>query len=153
MGVFDERLDPWIGAHQTHQLHRFLDEGLLIACSAVPPGMLAIGLPGLGREHAARMREYNRRFRGHDAPTDVLSFACDPFPGVDGEPHLGDIVISVPAAERQARQARHGLGRELKILALHGYLHLLGYDHETDDGTMRRVERSLRGRLLRGRDA
>jgi len=100
-----------------------------------------------------RMREYNRRFRGHDAPTDVLSFACDPVPGVDGEPHLGDIVISVPAAERQARQARHGLGRELKILALHGYLHLLGYDHETDDGTMRRVERSLRGRLLRGRHA
>jgi choline dehydrogenase-like flavoprotein len=60
VGVFDERLDPWIGAHQTHQLHRFLDEGLLIACSAVPPGMLAIGLPGLGREHAARMREYNQ---------------------------------------------------------------------------------------------
>jgi probable rRNA maturation factor len=97
-----------------------------------------------------RMREYNRQFRGRDSATDVLSFACEPLPGVDDEPHLGDIVISVPAAERQARAARHGLGRELKILALHGYLHLLGYDHETDDGSMRRLERSLRGRLLRG---
>ncbi len=59
VGVFDQRLDPWIGAHQTHQLHEFLDEGILIACSSVPPGLLAIGLPGLGRAHAERMRQYN----------------------------------------------------------------------------------------------
>jgi probable rRNA maturation factor len=96
-----------------------------------------------------RMREYNRTFRGTDATTDVLSFPCGPVPGPVTERHLGDIVISVPAARRQARGARHSLGRELKILALHGYLHLLGHDHETDDGTMQRLERKLVRRLLR----
>ncbi len=59
VGVFEEALDPWIGAHQTHQLHKFLQEGILIATSAVPPGLLASGLPGLGAAHAARMRQYN----------------------------------------------------------------------------------------------
>ena len=96
-----------------------------------------------------RMREYNRTFRGADATTDVLSFPSDPVPGPAAERHLGDIVISVPAARRQARGAGHSLGRELKILALHGYLHLLGHDHETDDGTMKRLERRLLRRLLR----
>jgi probable rRNA maturation factor len=96
-----------------------------------------------------RMREYNRTFRGTDATTDVLSFPSDPLPGPVAERHLGDIVISVPAARRQARGAGHSLGRELKILALHGYLHLLGHDHETDDGSMKRLERRLLRRLLR----
>jgi choline dehydrogenase-like flavoprotein len=59
VGVFDEPLDPWIGAHQTHQIHHFLEEGILMACAAVPPGILAMGTPGLGAEHAARMRRYN----------------------------------------------------------------------------------------------
>ena len=59
VGVFDERIDPWVGAHQTHQLHEFLDEGILIAYATVPPGLLASGLPGLGADHAARMRQYN----------------------------------------------------------------------------------------------
>ena len=59
VGVFDEPLDPWIGAHQTHQIHHFLEEGILMACAAVPPGILAMGTPGLGAEHAARMRQYN----------------------------------------------------------------------------------------------
>jgi probable rRNA maturation factor len=98
-----------------------------------------------------RMRELNRAFRGRDAETDVLSFPADPVPGPETERHLGDIVISVPAAERQARQARHSLEEELKVLAMHGYLHLLGYDHETDDGTMVRLERRLGRRLLRAR--
>ena len=96
-----------------------------------------------------RMREYNRTFRGTDATTDVLSFASDPVPGPVAERHLGDIVISVPGARRQARGARHSLALELKILALHGYLHLLGHDHETDDGTMTRLERRLLRQLLR----
>jgi probable rRNA maturation factor len=96
-----------------------------------------------------RMRAYNQTFRGTDATTDVLSFPCDPVPGPATERHLGDIVISVPAAQRQARGARHSLEQELKILALHGYLHLLGHDHETDDGTMTRLERRLVRRLLR----
>ena len=88
------------------------------------------------------MRAYNRRFRGVDRTTDVLSFpdgATDP----EGGTHLGDVLISVPRAAAQAREAGHSLARELRRLLLHGYLHLLGYDHETDDGTMRRLERRL----------
>jgi probable rRNA maturation factor len=94
------------------------------------------------------MRDYNRRFRGQDQPTDVLSFPAHEPAAPLGERHLGDIVISVPTAADQARKARHCLERELKILALHGYLHLLGYDHETDDGTMMRLQRGLVRRLL-----
>jgi len=95
-----------------------------------------------------RMREFNRRYRGKDAPTDVLSFPGDDEPEPDGSFHLGDIVIAVPTASRQAASLGHTLPRELKRLALHGYLHLLGYDHETDDGTMLRLERRLARRLL-----
>lgn len=94
------------------------------------------------------MREYNRRYRGKDAPTDVLSFPDDPEPDAEGGRNLGDILVSVETARRQARAAGHPLGREVRILLLHGYLHLLGYDHETDGGTMRRVERRLAGRLF-----
>jgi probable rRNA maturation factor len=102
-----------------------------------------------------RMRDLNRRFRSLDRSTDVLSFATDDEPPAPAERHLGDIVISVPTARRQARRQRHSLARELKLLALHGYLHLLGYDHETDDGTMARLQRRLTRRLLatkRGRE-
>jgi probable rRNA maturation factor len=94
-----------------------------------------------------RMRDYNRRFRGVDRATDVLSFSADD-PAPDGERHLGDIVISVARAAEQARQARIPLRRELKSLTLHGYLHLLGYDHERDDGEMMRLQRRLERRLL-----
>ncbi len=119
---------------------------------------LARECPGPGADGVAvclvsdrRMREYQRRFRGRDATTDVLAFAGDLSPDVEGRVYLGDIVISVPAAARQARDAGHGLSRELKILALHGYLHLLGYDHERDDGTMLRQQRRLARRLLEPR--
>jgi probable rRNA maturation factor len=65
---------------------------------------------------------------------------------------LGDIVIARGVARRQARQARHSEAVELRVLALHGLLHLIGYDHERDDGRMRRVEQRLRrkGRLPQG---
>ena len=96
-----------------------------------------------------RMREMNRTFRGRDATTDVLSFPAGRVPGPERGP-LGDIVISVPTAARQAGSAGRPLMLELKLLALHGYLHLLGHDHETDDGQMRRVERRLARRLLHG---
>jgi probable rRNA maturation factor len=86
---------------------------------------------------------FNRRYRGKDRPTDVLSF-----PGPGGREGLGDILISVPAAERNARRLGRTLAQELDVLVLHGFLHLLGYDHETDDGTMDRLERRLRLRLL-----
>jgi probable rRNA maturation factor len=89
------------------------------------------------------VRELNARYRGKDKPTDVLSF-----PGPGGEAGLGDIVISVDTAERNARRLRRTLPRELDVLALHGFLHVLGYDHETDDGEMDRLERRLRRELL-----
>ncbi len=72
-----------------------------------------------------------------DLPTDVLSFPS----GERGS--LGDIVIDVPYAARQARARGHSASREMKILLAHGLLHLLGYDHETDDGKMFRLQRRL----------
>jgi len=95
-----------------------------------------------------RIHELNRRFRGRNAATDVLSFPTGDDGGPPGERHLGDIVISVATAAEQARQARHSLERELCVLGLHGYLHVLGYDHEVDDGRMMRLEQRLSRRLI-----
>lgn len=95
-----------------------------------------------------RMREYNRKFRHQDRTTDVLSFPGGEEPLPEGGRHLGDIVIAVPRAAAQASEAGHSLARELRILVLHGYLHLLGHDHDTDDGAMMRLERRLVRRLL-----
>jgi probable rRNA maturation factor len=89
------------------------------------------------------LRRLNRDYRRKDRPTDVLSF-----PGGGGEAGLGDVVISVETAERNARGLGRTLGQELDVLALHGFLHVLGHDHETDDGTMDRLEGRLRRRLL-----
>jgi probable rRNA maturation factor len=86
----------------------------------------------------ARVRALNRQYRQKDTSTDVLSFPADE-PGT-----LGDVVIAVGVARRQAATARHPLGTELRVLALHGLLHLLGYDHERDNGEMARLERRLR---------
>jgi len=91
------------------------------------------------------VRALNARYRGKDAPTDVLSF---PGPCGAGDDDLGDIIVSVDTAERNARRLGRTLQRELDVLALHGFLHVLGYDHETDDGTMDRLERRLRRKLL-----
>ncbi len=107
----------------------------------------------------ARVRALNRRYRRKDYATDVLSFPAsggrEPrvgAPRVSPNPErqipnpaaLGDIVIARGVAKRQAREAGHSELTELRILALHGLLHLLGYDHEHDNGRMRRVERRLR---------
>ena len=89
------------------------------------------------------LHRLNRDYRKKDRPTDVLSF-----PGEGGEAGLGDIVISVETAERNARGLGRTLAQELDVLALHGFLHVLGHDHETDDGTMERLEGRLRRRLL-----
>jgi len=88
----------------------------------------------------SRVRLLNRTFRRTDLATDVLSFPS-------GEPgDLGDIVIASGVARRQAGDAGHSLQTELRILALHGLLHLLGYDHERDNGRMARLEARLRRR-------
>jgi len=110
-----------------------------------------------------RMRALNRTYRRKDYATDVLSFGADTNPrrtargkGRMGsqpiQPTLGDIVIARGVARRQAREAAHSELAELRVLALHGLLHLLGYDHERDNGRMRQVERRLRrkGGLRKG---
>lgn len=74
------------------------------------------------------MRTLNRKFMKKDRPTDVLSFPLGE-KGADGKFYLGDIVIAVPVAFRQSRARGHSLDRELRLLAIHGFLHLLGYDH------------------------
>lgn len=92
------------------------------------------------------VRALNRTYRGQDRPTDVLSFAARRAPGGE-EGYLGDILISVDTARRQALRRRSTLARELRVLALHGLIHLLGYDHETDGGEMRRLEYRWRKKL------
>lgn len=118
----------------------------------------------------ARVKALNRAYRGLDYATDVLSFpAADvgPNPGVSADlrramptplapgsyeggqcwaPFLGDIVIAVGVAARQAAAFGHAFGTELRVLALHGLLHLIGYDHEQDQGEMAMLEARLRGR-------
>jgi len=96
----------------------------------------------------AAIRKLNRRFRGRNEATDVLSFPANgPFPGSSADEIAGDVAISVPAALRQGTACGHSLGTELKVLMLHGLLHLAGCDHEADAGQMARRERLLRGRL------
>ena len=90
-----------------------------------------------------RVRDLNRTHRRKDYATDVLSFPSEPM-ALSPQPFLGDIVIARGMAKRQAREARHSEQTELRVLALHGLLHLLGYDHEQDGGRMLRVERRLR---------
>jgi len=94
----------------------------------------------------ARIRTLNRIYRGKDDATDVLSFPIGERGTPNGERHFGDIVIARGVARRQARAEGHSESDELKTLALHGLLHLLGYDHHADNGRMARVERDLRRR-------
>jgi probable rRNA maturation factor len=88
------------------------------------------------------MRELNRRFRRKNKPTDVLSF-----PAADPNGTAGDIAISVDIAADNAERLGHSLAVEIKILMLHGMLHLAGYDHEHDNGEMARKEHKLRAEL------
>ena len=103
-------------------------------------GRLTIGLVS-----DLTMRRLNREFRDRDYPTDVLSFPADE-KREKRVVFLGDLAIALGVAGRQARAQGHDLATELKILALHGLLHLLGYDHETDEGRMQRAEERLRRR-------
>ena len=94
----------------------------------------------------AGIRRYNKRYRGADYPTDVLSFPAKN--GRNGSSaYLGDILISVETARANARRYGLRLEEEIEVLALHGVLHLLGYDHERDTGEMARVERRWSERL------
>lgn len=88
------------------------------------------------------LRRLNRQFLGRDYPTDVLAF---PQPGPDD--FLGELAISIQRAAEQAREYGHGVDEEIKILMLHGLLHLLGMDHENDRGRMARAEKRWRKEL------
>lgn len=79
------------------------------------------------------IRSINQQFRDVDAPTDVLSFPSDEINPEDGSKYIGDILISMDTAERQSQEQRIDAVDELHLLIIHGLLHLLGYDHETDD--------------------
>jgi len=92
----------------------------------------------------AVMRDLNRRFRGKNKPTDVLSF---PASNLVQSENKGDLAISVETALHQSVMQGHSLADEIKVLMLHGLLHLAGYDHETDAGQMQRRERRVRARL------
>jgi probable rRNA maturation factor len=106
----------------------------------------------------AYIRELNRQYRGKDTPTDVLSFAMrESVPeeeAIEGEPEaeqlLGDIVISVERAREQAEEYGHSFERELGYLAVHGMLHLLGYDHEKEDD--RKIMRQKEEEILKAFD-
>jgi probable rRNA maturation factor len=82
----------------------------------------------------AYIRVLNREYRGVDQPTDVLAFPMEAVDGVRNEPALGDIVISLERAREQARQFKHPIRREVALLAVHGLLHLLGYEDDTEAG-------------------
>jgi len=88
-----------------------------------------------------RIRELNRQFRGIDKATDVLSFPAEE------EANLGDVAVSVETAAVQAKENGLSFEDEISQLILHGLLHLCGYDHETDNGEMNRLELKLRRRL------
>lgn len=128
------------------------ERGLARWLTAVAPAS-ARGVVSIAVVSDARVRALNRQYRGKDAPTDVLSFPVTddgalvpsaPRGALRVVPHLGDIAIARGVARRQAKRAGHAERIELRVLALHGLLHLLGYDHETDDGQMARAERRLR---------
>ena len=95
---------------------------------------------------APKMAQINQGFRKKNYATDVLSFPAEAA-GMGGERIAGDLAISVHTAARQATEQGHALATEIKVLMLHGLLHLAGYDHETDEGQMARRERLLRARL------
>jgi probable rRNA maturation factor len=94
-----------------------------------------------------QMARWNRAYRGKSRPTDVLSFATAGPRASAAPDYLGDIAIAPAVARRNARRLGRSFGDEMRILLLHGLLHLMGYDHETDNGQMDRRERRLRRSL------
>jgi probable rRNA maturation factor len=130
-----ERKLPRAARPRRRELSRFLREAL---DATGLEGDVAVLLAG-----DKEIRALNRQYRRKDRATDVLSFpAADPDKGM-----AGDLAISLETALRQAEERHETLEMEIKVLLLHGLLHLAGYDHESDDGAMRRKEMRLRRRL------
>jgi len=139
MGTVDIVIQDTSGRSIRAHCRRLLEQ--LLEATDRPGASVALLLAG-----DTAVRTLNRRYRRVDRATDVLAFPAD---GdlEPGQPHLGEIAISLPRARRQARLARWPLRSEMALLITHGYLHLLGYDHELDDGTMHRIEEDLLGRV------
>ncbi len=158
-------------AGSAKRTRRSLDVDILLPTGMRAPGLAhwlqsiaparAGGTVSIAVVTDARVQALNRDYRQKDAKTDVLSFPADDVAGLTSpaprqrsapgqrsaprhQAFLGDIVIAAGVAQRQAREAGHSLQTELRILSLHGLLHLLGYDHEQDAGQMARLERRLR---------
>ena len=136
---------PFLGLVSEDWLRRAVELALVAAGIETPVEL------GLVIADDETVHELNRSYRGVDKTTDVLAFALSESRGSeiegfvtppDGVNHLGEVIISYPQAERQAKEQRHPLERELALLVAHGMLHLLGYDHERpeDEGKMRSLE-------------
>lgn len=97
----------------------------------------------------AAMQALNKRWRGQDKPTNVLSFPAQPMPAGEGPRHLGDVVIAFETAASEAGRDEKPFAHHLAHLAVHGYLHLLGHDHETDReaDAMERLETDILARI------
>lgn len=117
-------------------LTRFLERARLAAGVTGSIGVLLTTDAGI--------RDLNRSFRGKDKATDVLSFPAAP---EVADSCAGDLAISLDTAARQAQEFHHSTGTEVRVLLLHGLLHLAGMDHETDGGEMAAVEQALRQKL------
>jgi probable rRNA maturation factor len=110
----------------------------------------AVRLPGIVNvlvTSSAELRALNRQFRGKDKPTDVLSFPSSSEKSNRGKRIAGELAISGDIAKENASELGHSLAEEIKILTLHGILHLAGFDHEQDHGEMAREETRLRREL------
>jgi probable rRNA maturation factor len=123
---------------------------------ALPPFLERLGML-LDQEHCSLgvmltddegIKEYNERFRGKREPTDVISFPAEAGHVDESGHYLGDLVVSLERASAQAKEWGHSLLEEMEVLLLHGVLHLLGHDHETDQGEMRGLESDLAKRLF-----
>jgi probable rRNA maturation factor len=126
------------------------DGGLARWLASVAPAR-ARGEVSIALVTDAHIRKLNAQYRRKDAATDVLSFPSQPasrIPDPNASSSLGDIVIATGVARKQARDVGHSYATELRVLALHGLLHLLGYDHEHPDdaGRMSRAESRLRAK-------
>jgi probable rRNA maturation factor len=136
-----------IQVRNSQRRYKVCRESVALFCAALlrslgrPDPAVSIAFIGAGS-----MRALNRRYRNKDYPTDVLSFSYGDA-RIDQTPFIGEIVLSPEIAERQAIQWGVSFEKELKRLLVHGILHLLGYDHETDRGQMNRIQ----SRLLRRR--
>jgi len=117
-----------------------LDRLARVILSDVGEASAELGIKFVGDQ---RMRALNRRYRGKDRTTDVLAFAMREAPHSSAG-LLGDVVIAVPAAARQAKQGQRSLDEELTVLLIHGILHLCGYDHERSEKEARRMHRRER---------